>query len=297
VIGGVAAVVAGPARAGEPDFSVPAGACDCHVHIYDARFAYKPDAALKPKPGDVPDYLRSVQLPLHLSRAVVLTPSTYGTDNRCTLDALTQFGDAARGVGVVASDIGDAELKALNNAGLRGLRLGFGPEQLTAMARRIAPLGWHLQFFRTGAEIAALESTLLDLPVPIVLDHLGHVEQSDGMNSAGYRTIRKLLDAGRCWIKVSGAYIDSKAGPPDYPDTSAIAKSYIAAAPERCLWASNWPFPDVTAGPNPGARPDVLPFFNLFGRWVPDAGLRHRILVENPEQLYGFSSKNRPKPA
>jgi D-galactarolactone isomerase len=299
VIGGISGIaVSGAAQAaGEPSFAVPAGACDCHVHVYDARFPYKPDATLKPKPGDVPDYRRSVQRPLHLSRAVILTPSTYGTDNRCTLDALKQFGDTARGVGVVAPEVSDAELNALNAAGLRGLRLGFKPEQLTAIAKRIAPLGWHLQFFRPGAEITALESTLLNLPVPIVLDHLGHVEQPGGMNSAGYKTIRKLLDAGRCWIKVSGAYIDSKSGPPDYADTSALAKSYIAAAPQRCLWASNWPFPDVTAGPDPRPRPDVLPFFELFGRWVPDAKLRHRILVENPEQLYGFDPKNRPKPA
>ena len=154
-----------------------------------------------------------------------------------------------------------------------------------------------MQFFRPAAEIAALEQTLLALPTPIVLDHLGHVEMPGGMNSPGYKTIRKLLDTGRCWIKVSGAYIDSKSGPPDYADTSALAKSYIAAAPERCLWASNWPYPDVTAGQNPQPRPATGPFLDLFARWVPDEKLRHRILVENPETLYGFDPKKRPKPA
>ena len=125
---------------------------------------------------------------------------------------------------------------------------------------------------------------------------LANVPEPDGMNSAAYKTVRKLLDSGNCWMKVSGAYIQSKDGPPDYADSSAVAKSFIAAAPERCLWATNWPFPDISAGANAVARPDALPFFNLFGRWVPDAGLRNRILVENPEKLYGFDPANRPKP-
>src|SRR5262249_23759185 len=150
--------------------------------------------------------------------------------------------------------------KALHDGGVRGVRLGYKPDQLIAISKRIAPLGWNMQFFRPGAQIAELEPVLRGLPTPVVLDHLGHVEEPDGINSAGYKAIRRLLDAGHCWVKVSGAYIASKDGPPDYADSSAIAKSYIAAAPERCLWASNWPFPDVTSGPKPGPRPDALPF-------------------------------------
>lgn len=298
LVGLSAAAVAGPAFAADkPDFAVPDGACDCHVHIYDSRFAYKPEARLKPKPGDVPDYRRSVQQRLHLSRAISVTPSTYGTDNRCNLDALAQFHGTARGVGVVAPDVRDAELKALNDGGIRGVRVAYPKEQLVALSHRLHELGWHMEFFLSPERTVALEPVLLSLPTPVVIDHLGHVAEPDGMKSAAYRTVRKLLDGGRAWIKVSGAYIDSKDGPPDYPDSSAVAKSYIAAAPERCLWASNWPMPDVTAGPNPKPRPDALPFFNLFGRWVPDAGLRHRILVENPESLYGFDPGNRPRPA
>jgi len=299
VIGGLAgAAVAGPALAADkPDFDVPDGACDCHAHIYDSRFPYKPDAALKPKPGDVIDYRHTVQWRLRLSRAITVTPSTYGTDNRCTLDALKQFAGNARGVGVVAPDVSDAELKALHDGGVRGVRVAYSGAQLTALSHRLHELGWHMEFFLPPERTVALEPVLLALPTPVVIDHLGHIAEPDGMKSAAYRTVRKLLDGGRAWIKVSGAYIDSKAGPPDYPDSSAVAKSYIAAAPERCLWASNWPFPDVTSGVDPRPRPDALPFFNLFGRWVPEAKLRHRILVENPERLYGFNSGNRPKPA
>jgi predicted TIM-barrel fold metal-dependent hydrolase len=133
------------------------------------------------------------------------------------------------------------------------------------------------------------------LPTPVVLDHLAHIAEPGGLNSAGYKTARRLLDGGHAWMKCSGAYIDSKDGPPDFADSSAVARSYIAAAPERCLWATNWPFPDISAGPNPVPRPDALPFFNLFGRWVPDVAVRHRILVENPEKLYGFTPDSRPK--
>jgi predicted TIM-barrel fold metal-dependent hydrolase len=288
-----AAAIAGPALAADkPDFAVPDGACDCHVHIYDSRFAYKPDARLKPNPGDVPDYHRSVQQRLQTSRAITVTPSTYGLDNSCMLDAVRQFNGAARGIAVVAPDVSDAELKALHDGGVRGVRLGYKAEQLIAISKRIAPLGWNMEFFRPGAQIAALESVLLNLPTPVVLDHLAHIEEPAGMNSAGYKAVRKLLDGGRTWIKVSGAYIDSKIGPPDYPDSSVLAKSYIAAASERCIWASNWPMPDVTMGP----RPDALPFFDLFGRWVPDPELRDRILVENPEKLYGFDPAERPRP-
>lgn len=293
-----AACAAAPAfaAADAPDFAVPDGACDCHAHIYDRRFPYKADARLKPEPGDVPDYRRSVQARLHTSRVICVTPSTYGTDNRCMLDALAQFQGTARGVAVVPADVSDAELQALHAGGTRGVRLNYSRDQMLALSRRLAPLGWNMEFFVPGEQLPAMESMFLELRTPIVFDHLGHIAEPDGMNSAGYRTVRKLLDTGRAWVKVSGVSIDSKMGPPDYPDSSAIAKSYIAAAPERCLWASNWPMPGVTAGPNPQARPDVLPFLDLFGRWVPDAALRHRILVENPEKLYGFDPANRPRP-
>jgi predicted TIM-barrel fold metal-dependent hydrolase len=300
MLGGISgAAMAAPAwaaGANGPDFAVPDGACDCHVHIYDRRFPYKPAAALKPKPGDVADYRRSVQRRLHTSRTVCVTPSTYGTDNRCMLDALRQFGGTARGIAVVAPDVGEAELKALHAGGARGVRVNYPKAQMLALSRRLAPLGWNMEFFVPGGRLAEMESLFLELPTPIVFDHLAHIAEPDGMKSAGYRTVRKLLDTGRAWMKVSGAYIDSRMGPPDYPDSSALARSYIAAAPERCLWASNWPMPDVTAGPNPKPRPDALPFFDLFGRWVPDAKLRHRILVENPERLYGFDPANRPRP-
>jgi D-galactarolactone isomerase len=281
----------------KPDFEVPDGACDCHIHLYDpARFPFVEGARLRPANASVSDYRQQVQQRLRTPRVIAVTPSTYGTDNRCMADGLKQFNGAAQGIAVVPANVSDDELKALDAAGVRGVRVNYPKEQLIALSHRLHALGWNMEFLPSAANLPAMEETLLALPTPVVLDHLANVPEPDGVNSAAYKTVRKLLDNGNCWMKVSGAYIQSKDGPPDYADSSAVAKSFIAAAPERCLWATNWPFPDISAGANAVARPDALPFFNLFGRWVPDARLRQRILVENPEKLYGFDPANRPKP-
>jgi D-galactarolactone isomerase len=300
VVSGISGMVLA-GRAGKslaaPDasFLVPDGACDCHLHIYDPRFPYQPNARLRPVDATVSDYKSQVQQRLRTSRAIVVTPSTYGTDNRCLVDGLSQFGSAARGIAVVAPDVGDAELKDLDAAGVRGVRVNLPKEQLIALSHRLHALNWNMEFFVPGDRLVEMEQVLLTLPTPVVLDHLAHVPEPNGLNSAAYKTVRKLLDGGRCWMKCSGAYIDSQDGPPEYADSSAIAKSYIGAAPERCLWATNWPFPDISAGRSPVPRPDALPFFNLFGGWVPDPRLRHRVLVENAETLYGFDPTKRPK--
>ena len=284
-----------PASA-KADFTVPDGACDCHLHIYDSRFAYAPNAMLKPPFVTVDDYRRQVQQRLGTSRAVVVTPSTYATDNRCMTDAVAQFAGNARGVAVIHADVPEAELQALHAAGVRGARIQFGrgpivsAEEVEPLARRIAALGWHMQFNIPGADCLALGPVLLRLPCPMVFDHLAHVAMPDGLKSEHYGLIRKILDTGRAWVKLSSPYTDSVIGPPDYPDTSALARDYIAHNPERMLTASNWPYPDVPAGSK-----DPLTLFNLLRSWAPDAKLRHRILVENPEKLYGFDPKQRPK--
>jgi predicted TIM-barrel fold metal-dependent hydrolase len=292
-IGGLA--LAGTARgaraaSGEPDFAVPAGACDCHAHIYDPRFAYAPNARLRPAHASVADYRREVQSRVRTSRAIFVTPSTYGTDNRCLTDALAQLAGAARGVAVVSAEVDLAALRQLHAAGVRGVRVNLPKDQLIALSTRLHDMGWHLELFVPGERLVEMEATLLSLPVPIVLDHLAHLPEPDATRSEGFKTVRRLLDTGRCWIKCSGAYIDSRIGPPDYPDSSQLAKAYIAVAPERCLWASNWPFPDISAGAKQVPRPDVLPFMNLFDAWVPDANRRRQILVTNPENLYGFET-------
>jgi predicted TIM-barrel fold metal-dependent hydrolase len=199
---------------------------------------------------------------------------------------------------VVNSKVTDAELKTLHAAGTRGVRVQFGlgnpvgPDEVTPLARRIAALGWHIQFNMPPEQLVAMEVQLLALPVPVIIDHLG---RATGTDEPQYKTVRKLLDSGRGWVKLSGAYLYGGGTPPDYAGASAAAKGYIKAAPERCVWGSDWPHPDATKVLNPVAMPDDITLLNLMAQWAPDAKLRHRILVENPERFYGFDPAKRPK--
>jgi predicted TIM-barrel fold metal-dependent hydrolase len=299
VIGAGLALAATPAFAIDPkvSFKVPDGATDCHHHIYDPRFAYNPKAVLKPPFATVTDY-KALQKKLGTSRNVMVQPSTYGTDNRCLLDVLAQLGENARAVCVVNSKVTDGELKSLHAAGTRGVRVQFGlgnpvgPDEVVPLARRIAALGWHIQCNMPPEQLVQMESQLLALPVPVIIDHLG---RATGTDQPQYNTVRKLLDSGRGWVKLSGAYLYGGGTPPDYAGASAAAKGYIKAAPERCVWGSDWPHPDATRKLNPVAMPDDVILLNLMAQWAPDAKLRHRILVENPERFYGFDPSKRPK--
>jgi predicted TIM-barrel fold metal-dependent hydrolase len=291
------ALASAPAWAAEMkvSFKVPDGACDCHHHIYDPRFPYNPKAVLKPPAATVADY-RLLQKRLGTSRNVMVQPSTYGTDNRCVLDVLAQMGPDCRAVCVVNSSVTDAELKTLNDAGVRGIRIQFGlgnpvsADEVMPLAKRIAPLGWHIQVNMAPEQLVQMGPLLLSLPVPVIVDHLGRATDTV---SAHYMTVRKLLDSGHGWVKVSGAYLYGAKGPPNYADSSAAARGYIAAAPERCVWGSDWPHPDATSGRVP--MPDDVALLNLLAAWAPDEKLRHRILVENPEKFYGFDPNTRPK--
>jgi D-galactarolactone isomerase len=298
-------VVAGMALAATPalakdsrvTFAVPDGAADCHHHIYDPRFAYNPKAVLKPPFATVSDY-KALQKKLGISRNVMVQPSTYGTDNSCVLDVLKQLGENCRAVCVVNSKVTDAELKTLNAAGVRGLRIQFGlgnpvsAEEVMPLAKRIAPMGWHIQCNMPPEQLVQMESLLLSLPVPVIIDHLGRAVDSKGPQ---FVTVRKLLDSGHGWVKLSGAYLYGGGTPPHYAGASEAARAYLKAAPERCVWGSDWPHPDATKTLNPVAMPDDVVLLNLLAEWAPDEKLRHRILVENPERFYGFDPKKRPK--
>ncbi len=278
-------------------FQVPDGATDCHHHIYDPRFPYNPNAVLKPPYATVTDY-RALQKKLGTSRNVMVQPSTYGTNNDCVLDVLTQLGENCRAVCVVNSKVTDAELKKLHAAGVRGVRVQFGlgnpvsAEEVVPLAKRIAAMGWHIQCNMPPEQLVQMESLLLSLPVPVIIDHLGRAVDAKGPQ---YVTVRKLLDSGHGWVKVSGAYLYGGGPAPHYAGASEAAKGYIQAAPERCVWGSDWPHPDATKKLNPVAMPDDVVLLNLLAEWMPDAKLRHRILVENPEVFYGFDPKKRSK--
>jgi D-galactarolactone isomerase len=270
-----------------PKLKAPANACDCHMHIYNANYPIAPSATLKPPDALVADY-KLLRERLGTSRNVVVTPSTYGTDNRVTLDAMAQIGATARGVAVVDTSVSDAELKRLNDLGVRGIRFNLvqagatTAEMIEPLSKRINDIGWHIQIHMKGEQIAGIEDLLLRVPSPIVFDHLGRLAQPNALDSPGFKTISKLIDKGKTWVKLSGAYQDSKVGPPSYSDTIPVARAYIKAAPQRVVWASDWPHPTEKEKPN-----DAV-LFDLLAEWAPDPGSRTLILVQNPATLYGF---------
>ena len=272
-----------------PRLLAPANACDCHIHIYDPTRPLAPTAS-GPGPAwaNVEAY-RAVRKRLGLTRAVVVQATTYGTDNSCAVEAIAALGlTDTRGVAVVGPDVSEAELQRLTDAGMRGARFQMLPggalpwAALEPVADRIAPFGWHIQLQMDGRLMAEREAQLKRLPVMLVIDHVGKFLEPVPVDHPGFRTLLRLLDGGRTWLKLAAAYEVSKAGAPLYPDVGALAKAAVEAAPERMIWASNWPHVSVKDRPDDGALLDLLL------DWAPDAAVRHRILVENPETLYGF---------
>jgi len=270
-----------------PKLKAPANACDCHMHIYNARFPVAANATLKPADALVPDY-RLLQKRLGTTRNVIVTPSTYGTDNSATLDGMAQLGATVRGVAVVDTGVTDQELKRLHGLGMRGTRFNLVQagattvEMLEPLSKRVHDLGWHIQINAKPELIVEIEALLLRLPSPLVFDHMAHIPRDVGVEHPSYKTMSKLIDKGRTWVKLSGAYQDTKVGPPTYADATPIAQAYVKAAPERMVWGSDWPHPTEKDKPN-----DAI-LFDLLAQWVPDEATRNRILVQNPEALYGF---------
>ena len=271
-----------------PKLKAPANACDCHMHVYNARFPVAANATLKPADALVADY-RLLQQRIGTTRNVIVTPSTYGTDNSCTLDGMAQLGANVRGVAVVDAGVTDAELKRLNGLGIRGTRFNLVQagattvEMLEPLSQRVNDLGWHIQINAKPELIVEIEALLLRLPSPLVFDHLAHVPRDAGVESPAFKTMRKLIDKGGTWVKLSGAYQDTKVGPPTYADATPVAHAYVKAAPERMVWGSDWPHPTEKD------KPDDALLFDLLAQWAPDEATRRRILVENPEALYGFA--------
>jgi D-galactarolactone isomerase len=275
----------------------PAGACDCHHHIYDAvRFPpIQPGGDIIPN-ARVEEF-RLLEKRIGTTRDVVVTPRAYVTDNRVTLDAIARLGANARGVAVIHPTVTDADLKMLANGGIRGIRFSItdprnastSMDMIEPLAKRVSGLGWHVQINMTADQIVAAEALWNRLPSAIVFDHMGHVPQPVGLNHPVFNVILRLVDKGRTWVKLSVTYDNTKDGPPGYADITKVAQAYVRAAHERMVWGSNWPHPNETN------KPDDAALFDLMAKWAPDAATRHRILVENPAELYGFPKDGFPK--
>lgn len=270
-----------------PQHPAPPGAWDCHAHIVGPteRYPLTPDRSYTPPPADRDAY-KEVLDTLGLEHAVIVQPSFYGTDNRCTLDALRAEHGRWRGIAVIDPDIDEAALRDMHAAGIRGVRInllyrgGVGLDVLEPTAKRIRSLGWHMQFLLDGRDLPGLEQRLSGLGVDIVIDHMGHIPTAAGVDDRGFRCLLRMLERRQCWVKLSGAYrVSSRA--PDYDDASPFATALIETAADRLVWATDWPHPAIN-----GPMPNDGDLLDLLARWAPDAAVRRRILVENPARLY-----------
>ena len=275
-----------------PKFTPPLGACDSHIHVYGdpAQFPSLPVHGRELESHFLDDYV-AVRDALGLSRTVIIQTPYYDTGNSSILHSIAALGlENARGVAVTQPGVTEAELETLHARGSRGLRFGIElargmrPTHLETVAARIAPLGWHIQYRSTEQDLPELSKRLLALPVDVVVDHMGSIPPELGTDHPAFVVFLRMLETGRCWVKLSAAYQLSKMGAPDYSDYQTFARALIAAAPERMLWGTNWPHPKVDF------MPDDADLLETLLDWADDEAMRHKVLVDNPARLYGFDA-------
>jgi len=295
------------AKAAQPstpvNFKVPAGACDCHTHIFGdpRRFPFAAGRTYTPEPASIEE-MRTLHRALHTERVVLVQPSVYGTDNACILDALKQFGPIARGVAVIDSSTPASALDEFDRAGIRAIRVNletFGQtdpavvrQRFQAAIEQIKGHAWHIQIFTRLSLIEAISEQVMVSPVPVVFDHFGGAQGALGVGQPGFDTVLKLVRTGKAYVKVTAPYRSSKLSP-DYPDVAPLAQALIAANPERILWGTDWPHPLQTPETKvteimPLAQIDDGRVFDLFPTWAPDPAQRKTILVDNPARLFGL---------
>ena len=275
-----------------PRIAPPPGACDCHAHVYPghALHPFAEDRSYTPPPAPLAAYQR-MHATLGLERAVIVQPSVHGTDNQVTLDGIAGYGAGARGVAVVDPEVDDAELRRLDAGGIRGVRFnilfrgGTDLAALAPLARRIAEFGWHIQLLiDVSRDLIDIVSILRDLPVPVVFDHMGHMDVTRGLNEPGFVALQRLLEADRFWVKLSGNYRVSRQRP-HFEEVVPFAQALIAANPAQSVWGTDWPHPALTEFmPNDGDLLDAL------DAYAPDGEQKAAILVDNPARLYGFAA-------
>jgi len=268
--------------------SVPTGACDTHMHFYDQAVPGAPGTFL---PGHFPveDY-RALQKKLGLERVIVVQANAYRDDNRVIVDSIKKLGKNAKGVAVVMPGVADAQVERLTKAGICAVRImtlhggTLGFDVMDQVMARVHPFGWHANIQLDGRELPKYEAQIKRLPGKFVIDHTGKFLEPVAPEHEAFKSLLRLLDTGRCWVKLSAPYETSKTGAPKYEDVSRLAKALVKKAPERMLWASNWPHPSARKP----APPDDAALLDLLLNWAPIENDRKKILVENPAELYGF---------
>ena len=275
-------------RPSAPAHRAPPGATDCHHHVYDGRFPLVPGAQYRPGDATADDYA-AFRARIGFARSVVIQPSVYGTDNACTLDAVARLGAGrARAIAVVSGDEDKSDLAALGRGGVVGVRLqAVGPSRgnvarLERLAARVDEMGWHLQLHLDPDLLVDAAPRLQALPVTMVLDHFGRIPNPDGAAHPAFAVAAGLVERGRTWVKLSAGYHFSRSGPPGYADVGALTRAFLRLAPERMLWATDWPHPTEAV------KPDISVLLDRFVEWAGDDATARRVLVDNPATLYGF---------
>jgi len=274
-----------------PKLRLPPLACDAHCHVFGpaAKFPYAPDAPYCPP--DAPfERLRKLHDMLGIERAVIVHASCHGSDMRVTLDAIARSNGRYRGTAIIDESYGDKEFQKMHEGGIRGVRFNFvkhlgGRPDLGFFRKtveRVKSMGWHLILHLDSTDLVEFRSEFMKLPVPMVIDHMGRVKAGDGLEQRPFKTLHEFMQNENCWVKVCGAERVSSKGPP-FSDAVPFARALIEAAPDRILWGTDWPHPNVGKHmPNDGDLVD------LFTQMAPEPALQHKILVDNPARLYGF---------
>ena len=270
-------------------FVPPPGACDAHCHIFGpaARFPYAPDRAYTPPDSGIDDFER-LQKRLGLSNAVFVQASCHGTDNSAMLDALVRGAGRYAGVAMIDESFTDDAIVELHDAGVRATRFNFvahlggapAPDVFWRIVHRVAEHGWHIVLHFDAKDLPGYGELLDRMPVPYVIDHMARVVAPDGVAQAPFQALLKRMADERCWVKISGAERLTAGGAPPYDDVVPYAQALIEAAPDRVLWGTDWPHPNVRHMPDDGDLVDLLAAF------APDPALRRQILVDNPRTLY-----------
>lgn len=274
-----------------PAFRLPPLACDAHCHIFGPgdRYPYAPDRSYTPPDAPL-EMFAALHAKLGVERAVIVNASVHGTDNRVALDAIAQSNGRYRAVANLDGSITEAGIAALHQGGFRGCRFNFvrhlgGVPDMAVFDRivaMVAPHGWHIDLHFDAVDLPDYAAMLQRLPVPYTIDHMGRVLASDGVRQKPFETLLALLRRDeKCWVKISGAERVSTAGPP-FHDAVPFARTLVEAAPDRIIWGTDWPHPNVRVMPNDGDLVDIIPLF------APEPELQHRILVANPARLFDF---------
>jgi 2-pyrone-4,6-dicarboxylate lactonase len=283
-------IAAPDANTRKPRFAMPPGACDAHCHIFGpgARFPYAADRAYTPPDAPFEDLVRLHRV-LGIERAVIVHASCHGADMRATLDGIARSGGRFRGTAIIDESATGADFERMHEGGIRAVRFNFvkhlgGRPDFGFFHRtvdRLQALGWHLILHLDANDIIEFEALFRKIPVPMVIDHMARVAAADGLEQKPFRVLLDFMKNENAWVKVCGAERVSSKGPP-FTDAVPFARALIEAAPDRVLWGTDWPHPNVKHMPNDGDLVDLIPLM------APGPAVQRKILVDNPARLYGF---------